>query len=268
MKTIQSQAIKYSFTKDELLLFVQQCQGSDLVNLPDLSPYLQKPDEPERSAEEILKPYEERPFRHTIIIDRDNALKAMHEFRSLPTKGEGEIRKLLMETALRNHLCLPETEEEEKWFNETCDITESGDFLERLFNCLGKGKDPFPPEVKPGENNGLFHINSQPEDDKEYANKILSSTPSQVRKAAEIIYEHVISFKETEEARESCINQLETLLEIYALQSSKREQEWPTSDEVFSWFIASKDVETEVLLLDFMEFLKSYHKPSGRENNG
>lgn len=33
-----------------------------------------------KSAEEILKPYVETPFRHTQIIEKDNAIKAMGLF--------------------------------------------------------------------------------------------------------------------------------------------------------------------------------------------
>lgn len=33
-----------------------------------------------KSAEEILKPYVEKPFRHTQIVEKDNALIAMQKF--------------------------------------------------------------------------------------------------------------------------------------------------------------------------------------------
>lgn len=33
-----------------------------------------------KTAEEILKPYVETPFRHTQIVEKDNAIKAMGQF--------------------------------------------------------------------------------------------------------------------------------------------------------------------------------------------
>lgn len=33
-----------------------------------------------KTAEEILAPYVERVFRHTRIVEKDNALKAMEEY--------------------------------------------------------------------------------------------------------------------------------------------------------------------------------------------
>jgi len=35
-----------------------------------------------KTKEEILKPYIEVPFRHTQVVEKDNALKAMDEYAS------------------------------------------------------------------------------------------------------------------------------------------------------------------------------------------
>jgi hypothetical protein len=46
---------------------------------------------------------------------------------------------LLRETAMRCNIVFPENEEDEKWFNETCDVKKSGDFMERIIKGLGLG---------------------------------------------------------------------------------------------------------------------------------
>lgn len=43
---------------------------------------------------------------------------------------------LLRETAIRAHLVLPETELENKWFEEGTDNKKCGDFMERLFHAV------------------------------------------------------------------------------------------------------------------------------------
>lgn len=50
------------------------------MNLPaDLRPAVS----PMKTPEDVLKPYIETPFRHTEIVEKDNALKAMTEYLSL-----------------------------------------------------------------------------------------------------------------------------------------------------------------------------------------
>jgi hypothetical protein len=46
-----------------------------------------------RTKEDILKPYVETPFRHTKIVDKDNAIKAMEEYANevMKTNGKGWI---------------------------------------------------------------------------------------------------------------------------------------------------------------------------------
>lgn len=43
---------------------------------------------------------------------------------------------LLRETAIRAHLVMPETELENKWFNEGTDINQCGDFKDRLLHAV------------------------------------------------------------------------------------------------------------------------------------
>lgn len=59
----------------------------------------------------------------------------------LPPKNTIPIHRyrdisLLRETAIRCHLVMPETELENKWFEEGTDINKCGDFKERLFNAV------------------------------------------------------------------------------------------------------------------------------------
>ena len=46
-----------------------------------------------KTAEEILQPYVETPFRHTKIVDKDNALKAMKLFGEQFDKTKGPLVK-------------------------------------------------------------------------------------------------------------------------------------------------------------------------------
>jgi hypothetical protein len=41
-----------------------------------------------KTAEEILKPYVERPFRHAEIVEKENALLAMHKFANQPKSAQ------------------------------------------------------------------------------------------------------------------------------------------------------------------------------------
>ncbi len=47
-----------------------------------------------------------------------------------------KLRVLLRETAIRCQIFLPQSEEEEKWWNEACHHQKSGDFMLRLFKEL------------------------------------------------------------------------------------------------------------------------------------
>lgn len=59
----------------------------------------------------------------------------------LPPKNAQPIHRytgvaLLRETAIRAHLVMPETELENKWFDEGTDIEKCGDFKDRLFHAV------------------------------------------------------------------------------------------------------------------------------------
>lgn len=41
-----------------------------------------------KTAEEILKPYVERLFRHTEVVEKENALLAMHKFANQPKSAQ------------------------------------------------------------------------------------------------------------------------------------------------------------------------------------
>ncbi len=43
-----------------------------------------------KTKEEILKPFIERPFRHTEVIEKDNALKAMEQYANEVQTSSGK----------------------------------------------------------------------------------------------------------------------------------------------------------------------------------
>lgn len=49
-----------------------------------------------KTAEEILKPYVERIFRHTEVVEKDNAIKAMREFEKQQRKADVVERSKLL----------------------------------------------------------------------------------------------------------------------------------------------------------------------------
>lgn len=54
-----------------------------------------------------------------------------------------QTKRLLMETAMRCQIALPENEQSAGWFDEGLAIDKSGDFMERLFEALELGNEKF-----------------------------------------------------------------------------------------------------------------------------
>lgn len=62
-----------------------------------------------------------------------------NHFISQSNTQKVELLSLLRETAMRNQIAFPQNEQDEKWFNETVAVYNSGDFINRLFKTLELG---------------------------------------------------------------------------------------------------------------------------------
>jgi len=58
-----------------------------------------------------------------------------------PKEGGEEVLSLLREVSMRNRIAFPQSEQDQKWFDEGVEVSKSGDFINRLFSALSLGID-------------------------------------------------------------------------------------------------------------------------------
>ncbi len=96
-----------------------------------------------KTKEEILKPFVEIPFRHTKIVDYDNALKAMDLYHN---------QKLGYEIRIGNHYNYYDTETSIPIPCEITNIIHDGHYVVYEFinkEFTGRGATIYPDKLKP-----------------------------------------------------------------------------------------------------------------------